>query len=307
MDLIARFLDQFNWQALMFATLRILFISFAAWILLSVIKLLLSRMQRSLIIRASEQGEMATEAAKRIETLVRLLRQAVVIIVWVIVGLVILRELNVEIAPILASAGVVGLAVGFGAQNLVRDIISGFFMILENQIRVGDVAVVNGTGGLVERVNFRTLVLRDETGTVHVFPNGTITTLANMTQEWSAYVFEIRVAYAEDVDIVMAVMREAGAELRNDETFGPLMMEDVEIYGVDSFQDSAVVIKGRLRTRPIKQWSVGREYRRRLKLAFEREGIKIPFSHHSIHFGETGNALMMGLINQKNTAKVNES
>ena len=307
MDLIARFLDQFNWQALMFATLRILFISFAAWILLSVIKLLLSRMQRSLISRASEQGEMATEAAKRIETLVRLLRQAVVIIVWVIVGLVILRELNVEIAPILASAGVVGLAVGFGAQNLVRDIISGFFMILENQIRVGDVVVVNGTGGLVERVNFRTIVLRDETGTVHVFPNGTITTLANMTQEWSAYVFEIRVAYAEDVDIVMEVMREAGAELRNDETFGPLMMEDVEIYGVDSFQDSAVVIKGRLRTRPIKQWSVGREYRRRLKLAFEREGIKIPFSHHSIHFGETGNALMVGLINQKNTVKVNES
>lgn len=306
MDLIARFLQQFNWQALMFATLRIMFISFAAWILLSVIKLLLGRMQQSLISRASEQGEMATEAAKRIETLIRLLRQAVVIIVWVIVGLVILRELNVEIAPILASAGVVGLAVGFGAQNLVRDVISGFFMILENQIRVGDVAIVNGTGGLVERVNFRTLVLRDEAGTVHVFPNGTITTLANMTQEWSAYVFEIRVAYREDMDKVMAVMRSVGAALRKDEAFGPLMMEDVEIYGVDSFQDFAVVIKGRLRTKPIKQWSVGREYRRRLKLAFEREGIEIPFPYHSIYFGETGNALMAGLINQKNTMQAEE-
>lgn len=306
MDLIARFLYQFNWQTLMFATLRIMFISLAAWILLSVIKLLMGRMQQSLISRASEQGEMATEAAKRIETLIRLLRQAVVIVVWVIVGLVILRELNVEIAPILASAGVVGLAVGFGAQNLVRDVISGFFMILENQIRVGDVAIVNGTGGLVERVNFRTLVLRDEAGTVHVFPNGTITTLANMTQVWSAYVFEIRVAYREDMDKVMAVMRSVGAALRKDETFGPLMVEDVEIYGVDSFQDFAVVIKGRLRTRPIKQWSIGREYRRRLKLAFEHEGIEIPSPYHSIYFGETGNALMAGLINQKNAMKAEE-
>ena len=306
MDLIARFLNQFNWQTLMFATLRILLISVAAWILLAVLKLLLGRLQRSLISRASEQGEMATEAAKRIETLIRLLRQAMTIIVWVIVGLVILRELNVEIAPILASAGVVGLAVGFGAQNLVRDVISGFFMILENQIRVGDVAIVNGTGGLVERVSFRTIVLRDEAGTVHVFPNGTITTLANMTQEWSAYVFEIRVAYREDVDKVMTVMRDVGAALRKDETFGALMVEDIEIYGVDSFQDSAVVIKGRLRTRPIKQWNVGREYRRRLKLAFEREGIEIPFPYHSIYFGETGNVLMAGLINQKNAMKADK-
>lgn len=307
MDLIARYFDQVNWETLMFATLRILLISFAAWVLLFALKLLLKRLQRSLIQRASEQGEMATEAAKRIETLVRLLRQAVVIIVWVMVGLVILRELGVEIAPILASAGVVGLAVGFGAQNLVRDIISGFFIILENQVRVGDVAVVNGTGGLVERINFRTIVVRDETGTVHVFPNGSITTLANMTQEWSAYVFEIRVAYKEDVDSVVAVMQKVGAELRSDETFGPLMMEDIEIYGVDSFQDSAVAIKGRLRTLPIQQWSVGREYRRRIKLAFDREGIEIPVPHRSIYFGEASNAFMVGLINQKNALKADES
>ncbi|SCY30409.1 small conductance mechanosensitive channel [Nitrosospira sp. Nl5] len=307
MDLIAKFLDRVNWEVLMFTTLRILIISFAAWMLLLALKVLLNRMQRTLVSRASDQGEMATEAAKRIETLVRLLRQAVVIIVWVMVGLVILRELGVEIAPILASAGVVGLAVGFGAQNLVRDFIAGFFMILENQVRVGDVAIVNGTGGLVESINFRTIVLRDETGTVHVFPNGAITTLANMTQEWSAYVFEVGVAYRADMDKVMAVMREVGAEMRSDETFGPQMMEDIEIYGVDSFKDSAVVIKGRLRTRPIKQWNVGREYRRRLKLAFEREGIEIPFPHRTIDFGETGSALVAGLINQKNGEKPDAS
>jgi moderate conductance mechanosensitive channel len=306
MDLIARFLNQVNWETLMFATLRILLISFAAWILLLAFKLLLNRLQRSLISRASEQGEMATEAAKRIETLMRLLRQAVVIIVWVMMGLVILRELGVEIAPILASAGVVGLAVGFGAQNLVRDIISGFFIILENQVRVGDVAVVNGTGGLVERINFRTIVMRDETGTVHVFPNGSITTLANKTQEWSAYVFEISVAYKEDVDRVMAVMREVGAELRNDDVFGPLMVNDIEIYGIDNFQESAVVIKGRLRTLPIKQWDVGREYRRRIKFAFDHEGIEMPFPHRTLYFGEASKAVRVELINQKNIAKTAE-
>ncbi|MGH8685614.1 MAG: mechanosensitive ion channel family protein [Nitrosospira sp.] len=303
MDLIVRYFDQVNWEMLMFATLRILLICFMAGVALFVLKLLLSRMQHSLISRASEQGEMATEAAKRIDTLIRLLRQAVVIIVWVMAGLVILRELGVEIAPILASAGVVGLAVGFGAQNLVRDVISGFFMILENQIRVGDVAVINGTGGLVERINFRTTVLRDQSGTVHVFPNGTITTLANMTLEWSAYVFDIGVAYKEDMDKVMEVMRKVGVELRNDEKFGPMMVEDIEVFGVDSFLDSAVVIKGRLRTLPIKQWDVGREYRRRIKLAFEREGIEIPFPHHTIDFSETGSALKVGLADQKNGEK----
>jgi len=307
MDLIARFLDQVNWQTLMFATLRVLFITFAAWMLLFGINLLLNRMQRSLINRASEEGEAATEAAKRIQTLITLVRQAVVIIVWVMVAMVILREVGVEIGPILASAGVVGLAVGFGAQNLVRDVISGFFMILENQVRVGDVAVVNGTGGLVERINFRTIILRDQSGTVHVFPNGTITTLANMTQEWSAYVFDIGVAYKEDMDKVMAVMRKVGEELQNDEMFGPFMVGEVEVYGVDSFQDSSVVIKGRLRTRPSKQWDVGREYRRRIKLAFEREGIEMPFPHRSLDFGEAGDALMERLINQKNMAKADES
>jgi len=207
-------------------------------------------------------------------------------------ALVVLRELGVEIGPILASAGVAGLAIGFGAQNLVRDVISGFFLILENQVRVGDVAVVNGTGGLVERVNFRTIVLRDLSGTVHVFPNGTITTLANLTREWSAYVFDIGVAYKEDVDRVMEIMREVGRELRADESFGHNMVADVEVFGVDAFADSAVVIKGRLRTKPIKQWDVGREYRRRLKHAFDAQGIEIPFPHRSIYFGEASKPIL---------------
>lgn len=175
---------------------------------------------------------------------------------------------------------------GFGAQNLVKDVISGFFMILENQVRVGDVAIVNGTGGLVEQINFRTIVLRDLSGVVHIFPNGSVNTLANMTREWSAYVLDIGVAYKENVDRVMDVMRAVGAELRADEKYGALMIEDIEISGVDKFDDSAVVIRARLKTLPIKQWEVGREYRRRLKHAFDREGIEIPFPHRSIYFGE---------------------
>jgi small conductance mechanosensitive channel len=215
--------------------------------------------------------------------------------------LVILRELGVDIAPILASAGIVGLAVGFGAQNLVRDVISGFFMILENQVRVGDVAIVNGTGGLVERVNFRTIVLRDLSGVVHVFPNGAINTISNMTSEWSAYVFDIGVAYKEDVDRVIQIMRDTGKALREDKKFGPLMVDDIEVFGVDQFADSAVVIKGRLRTKPIKQWDVGREYRRRLKYAFDEAGIEIPFPHRSIYFGEASKPFAAQLLNKTST------
>jgi small conductance mechanosensitive channel len=216
--------------------------------------------------------------------------------VWLIAGLIVLRELGVEIGPILASAGIVGLAVGFGAQNLVRDVISGFFMIMENQVRVGDVAVVNGTGGLVERINFRTIVLRDLSGVVHVFPNGTISTLANMTREWSAYVINIGIAYKEDTDRVTEVIQRVGEELKKDEYFGPLMVDNIEVFGVDDFADSAVNIKVRIKTLPIRQWEVGRQFRRRLKKAFDEEGIEIPFPHRSIYFGEASNPFLTRMV-----------
>ncbi|WP_455199675.1 mechanosensitive ion channel family protein [Kaarinaea lacus] len=303
MDLVEKFIGEINWEILMFSTLRILFILFAAWIGLKIVRRMLYKMEQHLLEVADKDVHAATEQQKRVETLIRLVRQAVIIVVWVVVGLVILRELGVDIAPILASAGIVGLAVGFGAQNLVRDVISGFFMILEDQIRVGDVAVVNGTGGLVEKVNFRTVVLRDLSGTVHVFPNGTVNTLANLTNEWSAYVFDIGVAYKEDVDQVMELMRQVGKEMLEDSTFGPLMVSDVEIFGVDNFADSAVTIKGRLKTKPIKQWDVGREYRRRLKYRFDAEGIEIPFPHRSIYFGEASKPIVTQLLNSNQTDK----
>jgi small conductance mechanosensitive channel len=203
---------------------------------------------------------------------------------WITAALVILQEVGVEVGPIMASAGIAGVALGFGAQNLVRDIIAGFFIILENQIRIGDVAVINDTGGLVEKINFRTTVLRDLSGVVHVFPNGTIDKLANMTNEWSAYVFNLRVSYKADTDKVVEVIREVGRAMLAEDKFKRMMLGEPEIFGIDGLGESAIVIQGRLKTRPIRQWDVGREFLRRIKLAFAANDIDIPFPQQAVHF-----------------------
>ena len=213
----------------------------------------------------------------RIRTLMNVLSTIVVGMVWFLAVLTVLGQVGINVAPILAGAGVVGLAVGFGAQNLVKDLVSGFFLLLENQIRVGDVAVINGTGGLVEAISFRTIVLRDHAAVVHVFPNGAINTLANMTKDWSAYVIDIGVAYKEDTDRVAEIMRRVAEELQSDPAYASRILEPIEILGVDAFVESAVIIKARLKTLPLQQWAVGREYRRRLKKAFDSHGVEIPF------------------------------
>ncbi len=286
MEKVKNYILSLNWESFIKTGLKILIILFFTLILSKIVSKLLNRLQVNLLKKSEVEGEPPSESAKRVATIVRLVRQAVFLVLWITALLIVLKEMGVNIAPIIASAGVLGLAVGFGAQNLVKDIISGFFVILENQIRVGDVAVINGTGGLVEKINFRTTVLRDLTGTVHVFPNGSITTLSNMTNEWSAYVFEIGVAYKENTDTVVEVMKGVGREMKDDEKFGKLMLDLPEIFGVDKFADSAVVIKGRIRTKPVKQWDVGREYLRRIKLVFDEKGIEIPFPHTSLYFGE---------------------
>lgn len=296
MDLIITYIAKIGWGDFLLAGTRILLVAVLAGVVLRVLKMALRRLETRLIRREVAEGAVPTETAKRVSTLIYLLRQAVVILIWAVAILLVLQEVGVNIGPVLASAGIAGIAVGFGAQNLVRDVIAGFFLILENQVRVGDVAVVNGTGGLVEQVNFRTLVLRDVKGVVHIFPNGTITTLANMTTDWSAYVMDIGVAYKEDIDQVVEVMQQVGAELRADPTFGPFMVNDLEVFGVDDFADSAIIIKARIKTQPGKQWEVGREYRRRLKKAFDQAGIEIPFPHRSIYFGEASRPLVTQLV-----------
>ncbi|WP_404366118.1 mechanosensitive ion channel family protein [Marinobacter sp.] len=287
MDAIISFFSAISWNAVIGTGLRVLLVLIAAWVAMHLIKRGLNRLQKRLEAHTRIEGEPASETAKRVDTLVRLLRQGTYLFLWVTVALVVLRQIGVDIAPVLAGAGVIGLAIGFGAQNLVRDLISGFFFILENQVRVGDVAVVNGTGGLVEAINFRTIVLRDLSGTVHVFPNGTVTTLSNMTREWSAYVFDLGVAYKEDTDRVVEIINQVGREMKGDPAFGRFMLdEQPELFGVDKFGDSSVIIKGRLKTVPIKQWEIGREFLRRIKKAFDAQGIEIPFPHRTLYAGD---------------------
>ena len=207
-------------------------------------------------------------------------------IVLVLAAMELMHEVGINLGPLLAAAGIGGLAIGFGAQTLIKDLISGFFLLLENQVRVGDVVTIGGSGGLVESMGFRTLTLRDLSGNVHIIPNGSVERVVNMTREYSRYVLDVGVAYREDPDEVMAVIQRVGDELRRDPDYGPDMLAPVEILGVDRFADSAVVIRARITTQPIKQWRVGREFNRRLKKAFDAAGIEIPFPHVTVYPGQ---------------------
>jgi len=263
----------------------------------------LKKVKMRMIARAGKAKDKDSgEVEKRINTLVDILKGIVKIVLWTIFIMIALKKFGVDIGPILASVGIIGVAVGFGAQELVRDFISGFFILLENQVRTGDVAAINGTGGLVEKIEMRTITLRDFSGTVHVFQNGKINTLSNMTREWSAMVFDVGVAYKENVDTVMEVMREVGEDLQNDANFKKAFYEPIEIFGLDQFGDSALVIKARIKTKPSQQWTIGREYRRRLKAAFDARNIEIPFPHTTVYWGEEINPLKLD-VNQTSAAK----
>jgi moderate conductance mechanosensitive channel len=216
------------------------------------------------------------ERTKRAQTLSRLIQKTLSIVVTVVAGLMILRELDIDITPVLTGAGIVGLAVGFGAQTLVRDVISGFFLILEDQVRVGDVAVVNGQGGLVEEVNLRTMVLRDEEGTVHVFPNGEVKTLANKSKDFSYFVITVPIPLETDPDAVASAINDAAATLQADDAFKPHILEPFELYGMDGLEPGQFFMKGRIKTVPLKQWTVGRELRARIARTLKARGIDLP-------------------------------
>lgn len=292
-----------DWQRVAASLARALVILGVAWVATRLARASLRRTEARIVAEKTRDRPAPGDDVRRAQTLIKLARQVIVVVIWVMAGLMALGEVGVNIAPILAGAGVMGLAVGFGAQNLVRDVISGFFVILENQVRVGDVATINGTSGQVEKISIRTIVLRDVQGVVHVFPNGTINTLSNWTTGWSAYVADVGVAYKEDTDRVSDVIRAVAAEMRSDDVLGPLMVEDAEVLGVDRFGDSSVVIKVRIKTVPLQQWFVGREFNRRLKKAFDREGIEIPFPHVSLYAGEATRPIpvqVVGLGDQRN-------
>lgn len=278
------------------ASLRIGLVVAIGYVAIRFVRLGLHQLERVMIVASDKQDQESGTAAKRAATLTGILRTIALSAIWAIIIIESLQLVGLDIAPILAGAGILGLAVGFGAQNLVRDLISGFFIILEDQVRLGDVAVINGTGGAVETITFRTISLRDFSGVVHIFPNGGITTLSNMTKDWSAFVLDMGVAYREDTDRVVEVMRTVGEGLRQDQAFGSLIIEPIEIVGVENFADSAVTIRARIKTKPAEQWKIGREYRRRLKKAFDAQGIDIPFPMRTLLMGETDQPLKVEVI-----------
>lgn len=276
-----KFMNIAQWDPVFVTLLRVVLIALAAWILLGVVRRVLRLFSERI---ASDMDDL--EHKKRVQTLGRVFRYVATVIVLVVALILILSEVGIAVAPILGAAGVVGLAVGFGAQSLVKDYFAGFFLLLENQMRQGDIVEIAGKSGLIEEITLRYVRLRDYSGNVHYVSNGLISTVTNMSRSFAQAVMDIGVAYREDTDEVVAVMRETAADLRADPVYGAKIIDDLDVAGVDQWADSAVVVRCRFKVKPLEQWSVRREYLRRLKKAFDARGIEIPFPHLTIYAGE---------------------
>jgi len=253
----------------------VLVLAVATWELLS------SAIERYLTRVEGEHGR-----SQRLHTLLPLARKVIFIAMLVFVTLIVLSELGVDIAPLLAGAGVVGLAIGFGAQTLVKDIITGLFILVEDAVSVGNVAQLGGHTGVVEAISLRTVQLRDLEGRVFTIPFSDVTTVINYTKDYSYAFMEIGVAYRENVDEVIEVLKSLAEEMRADEAWAPSILDELEVLGLDRFGDSAVIIRVRFRTVPGDQWKVRREYFRRMKARFDDLNIEIPFPHVTLYMGE---------------------
>ncbi len=263
-------------------SLRILLIMVIAAILIKISSKLIIKLKQHL----KERADGDAEELKRIDTLGRVFRYIASILIVVIAIVEVLHQLGISIAPILAAAGVVGVAVGFGAQSLIKDYFNGFFLLLENQIRQGDVVEAGGKGGFVEEVTLRHIKMRDYDGNVHYVPNGIITTVTNMSRGFAHSVIDIGVAYRENVDEVMQIMRKVGEDMRTDEEFQFKILDNLEMAGIDKLGDSAVTIRCRFKVKALEQWTVRREFFKRIKEQFDKRGIEIPYPHLTVYPGQ---------------------
>jgi len=260
---------------------RVVVILILAWAL-QIVASRLIRLFRIYMSRRTGGDELA-----RVETLARVFRNLAGVVILLVAGMLVLGEVGISVAPILATAGVAGIAIGFGAQSLVKDYFSGFFLLLDDQVRQGDVVEVAGKGGLVEEVTLRYVRLRDLDGHVHFVPNSEITVVTNRTREYATAVVEVGIAYREDPEQAFAVMRKVADAMRAEPDWQNRMVADLEVLGVDKWADSAVVLRARLRVvPPIQQWNVKREFLKRLKKAYDEAGIEIPFPHLTIYPGQ---------------------
>jgi moderate conductance mechanosensitive channel len=266
-----------DWGPEVRTALRITMVLALAWLVHALAARLVWRLRMVAAARAS-----GPENAKWIETVGRAARYALSVVTLLVAGMLVLNELGISIAPILGAAGVVGLAIGFGSQTLVRDVITGAFLLFEDAVAVGDVVQLGGLSGVVEQLTIRSIKLRAVDGSVHIIPFSAVTTVTNMTRDFGFAVLDISVAYGEDTDRVCEVLREIAAEVRTDAKFGPVIRDDLEIMGVERLADSGVVIRSRIKTDPASRWSVGREFNRRIKQRFDRLGIEIPYPHQKL-------------------------
>jgi small conductance mechanosensitive channel len=266
------------WTTAIFSTLNVVLILGFAWIIRGLIMRSI-RLLQSRLAHASHDDE----DKKRIETLVRVFRYVTSVTIVVVAIMLAMSEMGVSIAPLLATAGVAGIAIGFGAQSVVKDYFTGIVMLLENQIRQGDIVEVAGKAGFVEEVTLRYVRLRDYQGSVHFVPNGVITTVTNLSRNFAFAVIDIGVSYRADLDQVFNIMRDVSGALRHDPDFGQRVLDDIEIAGVDQWADSAVMIKARIKVVALWHGPIRREYLRQLKIAFDANNIEIPFPQRVIY------------------------
>jgi small-conductance mechanosensitive channel len=271
---------------------RIVTIVALAWIFSRASRKAVGHLRAHTVGKVQRGGASEVETQKRVDTMTRVTARALGTVIWTAAFVMVLHELRFNVEPLIAGAGLVGVAIGFGAQSLIKDVLNGMFLLIENQLRINDVAIINGTGGLVEEINLRTTVLRGENGAVHVFPNGSITQLSNLTRDFSYAVFNVTVEYSQNLNRVMKVVNELGVELRNEEPWSQMILDPLEMLGVDSLSDSGAVIKFRFRTAPMKQWTIAREMNLRLKSRFEETGIELAFPAQTVHLASESSAML---------------
>ena len=273
-------LDEFDPQAIIFKCLTLLAIVVVSYVILRIFERTLRR-TGDLIIESKRKSHQPAQAA-RAQTVLGMIGQVGRVLITAVAMIVLLAELGVDVAPILAGAGVVGLAVGFGAQSLVKDFFSGLCLILETQVTIGDWATINGKSGFVEVLNFRITVLRDVDGTIHVFPNGSINELSNSTHIWSAVVLDIPVPYGQDFEAATQTFQGVAKSMKSTEDWKDKFVEEFEVLGLHDFSDRGMVIRCRIKTVPGVQWAAGREFRSRLYETWKKQGVKVPVTSRTL-------------------------
>ena len=265
--------------------IKIVIIAIAAWVLHKIIRRIIIRAVRITVVADSNLIEEEAEK-KREDTLIRIFTGATRIVIIIITGMMILQEGGIEIGPMLAGAGIAGLAFGFGGQYLIRDIITGLFILLENQYRIGDVVNIDGTGGSVEDISLRQTTLRDMNGTVHHIAHGDIKRVSNLSMNFARINLDIGIAYNSNLEHVIRIINQTGNELAEDPAYKDFIIKPPQFLRVNDFADSAIIIKILGETKPLKQWEITGELRKRIKIEFDREGIEIPFPQVTIHQGK---------------------